>query len=278
MDRHLDVDVTMTGRSYLGAGGLHERIQWSKFFNHKFILLDLFPLDFTLVLCARLFVLSTSFRPLTGVLNSNAAIRQSMLNIMNACFQGLIPFQIGIVGAGSMGSEMAQLFAEKGLVVSVFDVASANIDALMNNLQTTDKVTPDVHERIHSFKDYKTFVDSLGGKDTKKLFLLSIKHGSPADEVIKSLKEWLSSGDVILDGGNEWYRSTERRQEELIKLGVQYVGMGVRNVHVQMQTITLSIIHRFPGVTSPLVAALPSAQVVTKRPSSPYCHFWKISL
>jgi 6-phosphogluconate dehydrogenase len=128
-----------------------------------------------------------------------------------------------------MGSEMAQLFAEKGLAVSVFDVATSNVDQLEHNLDTTDKVSDDVRQRIHLFKEYAAFVESLGGKDARKLYLLSIRHGSAADEVIQSLKEAdaLTKGDVILDGGNEWYRSTERRQSELAKLGVHYVGLGV---------------------------------------------------
>jgi 6-phosphogluconate dehydrogenase len=141
-----------------------------------------------------------------------------------------------------MGSEMAQLFAEKGLAVSVFDVATSNVDQLEHNLDTTDKVSDDVRQHIHLFKDYAAFVESLGGKDARKLYLLSIRHGSAADEVIQSLKEAdaLTKGDVILDGGNEWYRSTERRQSELAKLGVQYVGLGVSSV-LALLTFTSSV-------------------------------------
>jgi 6-phosphogluconate dehydrogenase len=128
-----------------------------------------------------------------------------------------------------MGSEMAQLFAEKGLTVSVFDVAGDNVDALMKRVESAETVSADVGKRIGGHKDYAEFIKSLGGKDTKKLFLLSIKHGSPADEVIDSLREWFRDGDVILDGGNEFYRSTERRQKDLAKHGVQYIGLGVRD-------------------------------------------------
>jgi 6-phosphogluconate dehydrogenase len=126
-----------------------------------------------------------------------------------------------------MGSEMAQLFAEKGLHVSAFDVASGNIDNLVKNISSPDSIAPDIRQRIQTFKDYGEFVSSLGGKENPKLFLLSIKHGNPADEVLRSLEPWLCEGDVILDGGNEWYQNTERRQKELGKRGVQYIGMGV---------------------------------------------------
>lgn len=127
-----------------------------------------------------------------------------------------------------MGNEMAQLFAELGLAVSAFDVALANIDALLKTVSSPDAVAPDARARISGHKSYEELVRSLGGKDAKKLFLLIIKHGSPADEVLHALEPWLREGDVILDGGNEWYENTERRQKELAKRGVHYVGLGVR--------------------------------------------------
>lgn len=126
-----------------------------------------------------------------------------------------------------MGSEMSQLFAEVGLSVSAFDVAGNNVDALLKHISSPNSVSPEVRARIEGFKSYEEFAQSLGGKDSKKLFLLSIKHGSPADEVLRALEPWLRDGDVILDGGNEWYQNTERRQRELAKRGVQYIGMGV---------------------------------------------------
>jgi 6-phosphogluconate dehydrogenase len=82
-----------------------------------------------------------------------------------------------------MGSEMAQLFAELGLHVSAFDVAGANVDNLLEHIASPESVAPEARERIKGYKDYDEFVGSLGGKDKRKLFLFSIKHGSPADEV-----------------------------------------------------------------------------------------------
>jgi 6-phosphogluconate dehydrogenase len=82
-----------------------------------------------------------------------------------------------------MGSEMAQLFAEIGLHVSAFDVAGANVDSLLKHIDAPDALAPDVRERIKGYKDYDAFVGSLGGKEKRKLFLFSIKHGDPSDEV-----------------------------------------------------------------------------------------------
>ncbi|TFY51295.1 hypothetical protein EVJ58_g10644 [Rhodofomes roseus] len=128
-------------------------------------------------------------------------------------------------GAGSMGSGMTMLFAENGLQVGVFDVKPQNIDNLAQHLASG--LDRSVHERVHSFKEYTPFLEFLGGKSTPKLFVFSIPHGSPADKVIEDIDEYLTDGDIILDGGNEWYENARRRQKALQPRGVSYLSMGV---------------------------------------------------
>jgi len=130
---------------------------------------------------------------------------------------------LGIVGAGSMGSMMAQLFAEADLDVSIFDVSSNNVD-VATKLASENPKTKD---RVRGYKDYEAFVKSLGKGTGGRLFLFSITHGSPSDLVLGELRKYLKSGDIILDGGNEWYLNSERRMKDLNAVGVAYVGMGV---------------------------------------------------
>lgn len=131
---------------------------------------------------------------------------------------------IGVVGAGSMGSMMAFAFAELGLDVSIWDVAGQNVDKLMENVE---KSREHLQGKITGFKKIDEFMSSLEGKGERKLFVFSITHGEPADSVLRQIKGKLKSGDIILDGGNEYYRRTERRQQELKPLGVSWIGMGV---------------------------------------------------
>lgn len=51
--------------------------------------------------------------------------------------------------------------------------------------------------------------------------------GSAVDEFIKQLIPLLSSGDVIIDGGNSEYQDTARRCDELKSKGILFVGSGV---------------------------------------------------
>lgn len=55
-----------------------------------------------------------------------------------------------------------------------------------------------------------------------------MKAGAPVDGTIAGLLDaGFEAGDVIIDGGNEWYENTERRSAEVAKRGVKYIGMGV---------------------------------------------------
>ena len=51
--------------------------------------------------------------------------------------------------------------------------------------------------------------------------------GAPVDATIDTLLGYLEEGDAIIDGGNEWYENTERRQQKCLQKGVRYMGMGV---------------------------------------------------
>ena len=84
---------------------------------------------------------------------------------------------------------------------------------------------------ITGFHDIREFARSIEAIDVngvqRRVFLFSITHGNPADSVLDMMKDELREGDIILDGGNEHYRNTERRQRELKPGGVSWIGMGV---------------------------------------------------
>jgi 6-phosphogluconate dehydrogenase len=128
---------------------------------------------------------------------------------------------IGIVGAGNMGTQMAIAFSELGLEVSIWDVNEKNVDQLKEWSQNNK-----TKGGISTFHDINEFVKSLEN-EKRKLFLFSISHGNPAESVLGMIKSNLKDGDIVLDGGNENYQRTQKRQEECEKIGVHWIGMGV---------------------------------------------------
>ena len=56
---------------------------------------------------------------------------------------------------------------------------------------------------------------------------MMVRAGQAVDEVLTVLTRRLSPGDVVMDGGNSFFRDTERRMQNMEKLGINYFGVGV---------------------------------------------------
>eukprot|EP01137_Pigoraptor_chileana_P013342 Opistho-2@66740 len=125
---------------------------------------------------------------------------------------------IGLVGLAVMGQNLALNIAEKGFAISVFNRSPARTD------ETVARAKKEGNLPLVGFHDIKDFVHSLA--KPRKVIIL-VQAGKPVDETIKNLSEHLESGDIIIDGGNEWYENTERRSREVAAKGLLYVGMGV---------------------------------------------------
>lgn len=131
--------------------------------------------------------------------------------------------RIGIIGAGSMGSNMSLGLAENGFLISLWDIKSENVRNCMEKAQQDHSL----NEKITGFNDIDAFAKSFG--HDRKLLILSISHGKPADEVLNLLNKHdaLKKGDIVLDGGNEHWCATERRQRSLQSRGISWIGLGV---------------------------------------------------
>lgn len=79
-------------------------------------------------------------------------------------------------------------------------------------------------DKLHGYKDLKEFVSSL---ERPRRVIILVKAGAPVDSTIAGLSEHMEPGDIIIDGGNEWYENTERRQHDLMSKGIIEIGMGV---------------------------------------------------
>jgi 6-phosphogluconate dehydrogenase len=123
---------------------------------------------------------------------------------------------IGLVGLGVMGENLVLNIERNGFPIAVFNRTAERTKAFIEQKAKRKKVFP-----AYSIKD---FVESI--KPPRRIVLL-VKAGPPVDAVIQELRPFLSTGDIIVDGGNSWFEDTERRQADLAKNGIRLIGSGV---------------------------------------------------
>ncbi|KIJ52385.1 hypothetical protein M422DRAFT_156207 [Sphaerobolus stellatus SS14] len=123
-----------------------------------------------------------------------------------------------------MGSGLALLFAEHGGLVSIFDAKEEMVQAALKAAEH-DTTVPE--SSLQPTKSLKEFASSFR-PDQPRVIVLSLPHGSTIDKVLEELGPLLNQGDVVLDGANEWWEETERRQKWMKeKFGVHFLGCGV---------------------------------------------------
>lgn len=127
--------------------------------------------------------------------------------------------EIGLVGLAVMGQNLALNIAESGFSIAVYNRSSSKVTATVARAEK-EKVS----DKLFGFEDVKDFVRSLARP--RKIVML-VKAGYPVDATIDTLKPLLEEGDLIIDGGNEFFTNTERRARDLAENGILYMGMGV---------------------------------------------------
>jgi 6-phosphogluconate dehydrogenase len=127
--------------------------------------------------------------------------------------------KIAMIGCGSMGGGMAQLFAEHGMSVGLQDPSTDAMDILIQQARKDG-----VPNELKRFDDYGTLCSWL---DHPRVFVWSLPHGFVGDKVLEGLMPHLSKGDIIIDAANEHWENTERRMGNCVTKGIRYVGMGV---------------------------------------------------
>ena len=124
--------------------------------------------------------------------------------------------QLGIIGLGTMGANLARNAARNGARVVVFN-------------RTTEKTQKflEAFRREGDFIASESLREFVSAMTSPRAILLMVKAGDAVDAVIEELLPMLSKGDILIDAGNSHYRDTERREARLKKLGMHFVGMGV---------------------------------------------------
>jgi 6-phosphogluconate dehydrogenase len=118
--------------------------------------------------------------------------------------------QLGMVGLGRMGANMVRRLMQGGHQCVVYDLNADNVKRL-------------------------TAEGALGAASDKELALklngprviwIMVPSGAPTENTVMSLAEKLQTGDIVIDGGNSYYKDDVRRAKTLKARGIHYVDVG----------------------------------------------------
>src|SRR3954452_7162851 len=124
---------------------------------------------------------------------------------------------IGLIGLGTMGSNLALNIAEKGHRIAVFNrTASRTDDFVAHAGDLAARIVPT-----------KSIADLVAAITPPRPIILMVQAGKAVDEQIALLKPVLAERDIVVDAGNANFHDTVRRDRDLAGSGLVFVGMGV---------------------------------------------------
>lgn len=125
-------------------------------------------------------------------------------------------YDFGMVGIGVMGSNLLLNIADHGFSVIGYDT---NPDKAKNLEEAASPNTV-----VKGTADLKEMMDGL--KRPRKIMML-VPAGKPVDDVLQNLLPYLDKDDIVIDGGNSYFKDTLRRVNYLQEKGFHFFGMGV---------------------------------------------------
>lgn len=118
--------------------------------------------------------------------------------------------QIGFVGLGKMGGNMVERLMRNNHDVIVYNKAEEKIREYAGKGAIPSS----------------SLADLVGKLKGRKAVWLMIPAGKPVDETVDQLGALLDKGDVIIDGGNSYYKDSVRRAEMLGEKGIHFIDCG----------------------------------------------------
>jgi len=125
--------------------------------------------------------------------------------------------EIGLIGLGVMGSNLALNIAEKGNKIAVFN----------RTPEATRKFYAEAGELQGQIIPCETIEEFVAAIRPPRPIIIMIKAGDPVDQQMEILKPHLANGDIMIDAGNANFRDTIRRFDTLKDTDLTFIGMGV---------------------------------------------------
>ena len=118
--------------------------------------------------------------------------------------------QLGVIGLGRMGGNIARRLMRDGHECVVYDRGQASVEALA----------------MDGAKPTWDLDDLVAHTDAPRAIWVMLPAGAATEDTVMALADKLSPDDVVIDGGNSFYRDDIRRAKALAAKGLHYVDVG----------------------------------------------------
>jgi len=118
--------------------------------------------------------------------------------------------RLGMVGLGKMGANMTRRLMKGGHELVVTDLSADNVKKMAG-------------EGAISSASLDDFVGKLG---KPKIAWLMVPAGAPTEQTVDALAQRMQAGDILIDGGNSYFKDDVRRAAKLKEKGIHYVDVG----------------------------------------------------
>ncbi|PWT98742.1 MAG: 6-phosphogluconate dehydrogenase (decarboxylating), partial [Candidatus Melainabacteria bacterium] len=118
--------------------------------------------------------------------------------------------QLGVLGLGRMGANIVRRLIRNGHECVVYN-------------RSFDKVK---ELQTEGAKGAKTLEELVAGLTKPRAAWVMIPAGQPTEQMVLALANLMESGDIIIDGGNSYYKDDVRRAQLMAKKGIHYLDVG----------------------------------------------------
>lgn len=127
--------------------------------------------------------------------------------------------QLGFVGLGKMGSRMVEKLLKEGHEVVAWNRSKDPVSNLEFRIQNS--------ESNLEFRTAETIENLVRSLEKPKIVWSMVTSGEATEGILQEVGRLAEKDDIIIDGGNAYYKDTERRYQEFKNKGIRFLGIGV---------------------------------------------------